>query len=306
MTMADSVGQYGKFQGTVPVAAGPDVMLQFQDSTYVAGASAAAAAATGKMAGPSEPTKGGSGDPSFSSGPPGNGSAVGGGGPYHATDGPRWGCFSLSFYKPYFDVDTSDVIERIRDSLTPYTRSSFLEKTSLNPDMYGPFWICTTLVVAVAALGNLSSYLTFETSVDESGQTVTWHYDINDVYSAAAILYGYAALVPAGLAFTLKCLKVPVGLVQLWCLYGYSLFIFIPTSVLTIIPLEWLRWILVLAATGMSTTFLGSTLKSQIQSLEEHWLVIVSVCCGLHVCLGLVLKIYFFTFFSGTDSINLN
>lgn len=43
--------------------------------------------------------------------------------------------FTVGAYRPYFDVDTSDVLERIRDSLFPF-KGSFTEKTSDNPDLY--------------------------------------------------------------------------------------------------------------------------------------------------------------------------
>ncbi|WOL15374.1 hypothetical protein Cni_G24155 [Canna indica] len=42
--------------------------------------------------------------------------------------------FTVGAYKPYFDVDTSDVLERIRDSLFSF-RGTFTEKTSDNPDL---------------------------------------------------------------------------------------------------------------------------------------------------------------------------
>jgi protein YIPF1/2 len=42
--------------------------------------------------------------------------------------------FSVAAYRPYFDVDTSDVLERIKDSLFPF-RGSFNEKTTDNPDL---------------------------------------------------------------------------------------------------------------------------------------------------------------------------
>jgi hypothetical protein len=42
--------------------------------------------------------------------------------------------FAIATYKPYFDVDTSDVLERIIDSLFPF-RGTFNEKTSTNPDL---------------------------------------------------------------------------------------------------------------------------------------------------------------------------
>ena len=43
--------------------------------------------------------------------------------------------FTVGAYRPYFDVDTSDVLERIKDSLVPF-KGSFTEKTSDNPDLY--------------------------------------------------------------------------------------------------------------------------------------------------------------------------
>lgn len=42
--------------------------------------------------------------------------------------------FTLDAYKPYFDVDTSDVLERIKESLFPF-RGSFTEKTADSPDL---------------------------------------------------------------------------------------------------------------------------------------------------------------------------
>ncbi|KAF3336566.1 protein YIPF1 isoform X1 [Carex littledalei] len=42
--------------------------------------------------------------------------------------------FSVAAYKPYFDVDTTNVLERTEDSLFPFRRS-FNEKTTNNPDL---------------------------------------------------------------------------------------------------------------------------------------------------------------------------
>ncbi len=93
---------------------------------------------------------------------------------------------------------------------------------------YGPFWICSTLVFVTAALGNFAAYLAHKTS---AGGGEAWHYDINKVTYAAIMFYGYVGVIPLGLYFLLKYLGVVSGLIQLWCLYGYSLFVFIPASV---------------------------------------------------------------------------
>lgn len=42
--------------------------------------------------------------------------------------------FSLASYKPYFDVDTIDVLDRIKDSLYPFN-GTFNEKTASHPDL---------------------------------------------------------------------------------------------------------------------------------------------------------------------------
>lgn len=59
--------------------------------------------------------------------------------PVSGSDEPQQGgwfqTFTIAAYKPYFDVDTSDVLERIIDSLFPF-RGSFNEKTATNPDLW--------------------------------------------------------------------------------------------------------------------------------------------------------------------------
>lgn len=58
--------------------------------------------------------------------------------PGSSSDGPQTGGWmtrlTVGAYKPYFDVDTSDVLERIRDSLFPF-KANFTEKTANNPDL---------------------------------------------------------------------------------------------------------------------------------------------------------------------------
>lgn len=46
---------------------------------------------------------------------------------------PWQGYFNILSYRPYFDVDTIDVTDRIKDSLV--VNADFIEKTSHNPDM---------------------------------------------------------------------------------------------------------------------------------------------------------------------------
>ncbi|CAJ1960878.1 unnamed protein product [Sphenostylis stenocarpa] len=196
--------------------------------------------------------------------------------------------FTLAAYKPYFDVDSSDVLERIIDSLFPF-RGSFNEKTATNPDLYGPFWICTTLIFVAASIGTFVTYIAHKLKSKE------WNYDINLVTWSAGLFYGYVTIVPLCLYVILKYLSAPAGLVQLFCLYGYSLFVFIPALCMSIVPLDIFRWVVAGVAGFMSATFVALNLRAHIKSAGERWFLIVAGIFLLQLALAVVLKIYLFT-----------
>ncbi|KAM7469311.1 hypothetical protein LguiA_007494 [Lonicera macranthoides] len=196
--------------------------------------------------------------------------------------------FTIAAYQPYFDVDTSDVVERIKYSLFPFG-GTFTEKTATNPDLYGPFWICTTLIFVAAAIG------TFVTYVAHKLQNKEWAYDINLVTWSAGLFYGYVTVIPLCLYIVLKYLSAPSGLVQLFCLYGYSLFVFIPALCLSVVPLEIFRWVVAGVAGFMSATFVALNLRNHIKSAGERWFFIVAAIFLLQLALSVVLKVYLFT-----------
>ncbi|KAE8653370.1 hypothetical protein Csa_007360 [Cucumis sativus] len=196
--------------------------------------------------------------------------------------------FAVSSYKQYFDVDTSDVLERIKDSLFPF-RGTFNERTADTPDLYGPFWICTTLIFVAASIG------TFVTYVAHKLHNKDWNYDINLVTWSAGLFYGYVTIVPLGLYVILKYFSVPSGLVQLLCLYGYSLFVFIPALCLSVVPLESFRWVIAGVAGFMSATFVALNLRAHIKSAGERWFLIVASIFLLQLALAVILKLYLFT-----------
>lgn len=63
----------------------------------------------------------------------------------------------MSFYAQFFDVDTSSVLTRCWAAL--YPRANFLDVLEGNPDLYGPFWIATTVVFILFLGGTISQYL---------------------------------------------------------------------------------------------------------------------------------------------------
>ncbi|KAI9515000.1 Yip1 member 1 [Dissostichus eleginoides] len=159
-----------------------------------------------------------------------------------------------------------------------------------------PFWICVTLVFSVAIGGNLSSFLS------EKGNP-SYHYrpQFHRVTIAALVIFMYAWLVPVGLWGFLtwrQGAERQIGgysFLETVCVYGYSLFIYIPTSVLWIIPFEWLRWTLIVVAMVISGSVLVLTFWPVVREDTKVMAVATVVTIVvLHTLLAVGCKMYFF------------
>lgn len=98
---------------------------------------------------------------------------------------PKKFLWSISFYAQYFDVDTNEVIKRCWAAL--YPRANFLDVLEGNPDLYGPFWIATTVVFILFMTGTISWKL------DHRGQE-HYSYDFGLLSGAAGLIYGYTGI----------------------------------------------------------------------------------------------------------------
>ena len=127
----------------------------------------------------------------------------------------------FSFIRPYFKVTFNDVKSRIIKSFLPIN-NSFFDIAIEHPDLYGPFWIYTTLIYVIAAGGALSYY--FTNSVNNYFQAF--------VPVAGSILYCFGFGFPLVMWLYMKILKIEMKYVSLVCLYGYSLTCFIPVLIL--------------------------------------------------------------------------
>lgn len=209
--------------------------------------------------------------------------------------------WTLEYYQKFFNVNTSDVVERIKRSMFPKGSENYLiSHIRPNPDLYGPFWICVTLVFSIAISGNMANYL--QTA---SSSKYHWRYDFHVVSYAATCIFLYAWLLPLALWGALKwttstrnteeelieAYAVP-GLLELLCLYGYSLAIYIPVAFLWTIQIGWLQWSLVLVATFMSG---GVLLRSLLPVVAgKHRVIYIVTILGMHVLLAAGFMLYFF------------
>jgi len=207
--------------------------------------------------------------------------------------------WTLAFYQQFFDVDTTDVKNRLLYSMVPVPGKSFLQHhIRPRPDLYGPFWICCTLVFSIAISGNLSDFL--QKSAADPEQSVKWHYDFHKVTLAATAVFSYAGLVPASLYGFLWWSSSGIGtatlsFLELVCLYGYSLAIYIPVSLLWLVQVSWWQWLCVLAGAGMSGYVLFLPIWPAVRDQAAKSAVIVMVVVlALHLLLACGFMLYFF------------
>jgi hypothetical protein len=199
---------------------------------------------------------------------------------------------SLSFYSSFFEIDTDEILRRLKACVS-YSQTKFFEEdlNGAGPDFYGPFWTTTTLIFALAACGNFGAYLSSEASI-------TWTYNFAKLSVAAFVLYGYMVLLPILVwMFSKYAMKESMSLSKLACLYGYSLVPFIPAALLCIIPSSFLRWIFIGGAYAVSASFLLRNMRDSLNSGfddSRRAVVTLTVLLVLHAGLTLFFNMYFF------------
>ncbi|XP_008332826.1 protein YIPF1 [Cynoglossus semilaevis] len=208
---------------------------------------------------------------------------------------PFW---TFEYYQKFFDIETHHVKERIIGSLLPWPGKNFIQVyLRKNPDLYGPIWICITLVFAIAISGNLFNFL-----VHLGRPDYKYTPEFRKVSIAATAIFSYAWLVPLGLwGFLLWRSRKTLNLVsysfmEILCVYGYSLSIYIPVVILWILPFEWLRWCSILVALCLSGSVLVITFLPAVR--DDHPRVIVATMTTvvvLNLLLAVGCKAYFFS-----------
>ena len=193
------------------------------------------------------------------------------------------------FIKPYFKVTFNDIKARIISSFKPI-KEDFIKIAEDKPDLYGPFWIYTTLIYVIAAGGALSYYFTNSAN----------NYFQMFVPVAGSILYSFGFGFPLVLWLCMKFFNISMKYVSLICLYGYSLFCLIPVLIICSTGFGWIQWIFLTYAIVNSTAFVLINLWSKIRTLEDkNKYIFLGIFIGGQLILFLILKFYFFGSFKG-------
>lgn len=207
---------------------------------------------------------------------------------------------TFEYYQRFFDVDTMTVVDRIATSIIPKRAPTDYLKLNIatNPDLYGPVWIVITLIFTIAISGNMASYL-------QNAGNHHWRYNFHLVSASATVIIMYTSLMPFGLWALLKWSvraddmdleeQVPYtpSLLSLVCVYGYSMAIYIPVSILWTIQIPLFQWLLVATGTFLSGFALLWILMPAIKT-SKFSLFITPVIGLVHFILAAGFMLYFF------------
>ncbi|KAK6179476.1 hypothetical protein SNE40_011827 [Patella caerulea] len=202
--------------------------------------------------------------------------------------------WTFEYYQQYFDVDSKQVLHRIAGSMMPLPGRNYLvSHIRPNPDLYGPFWICMTLVFTIAIAGNLANYL------QSASTQYEWKYDFHKVSYAATAIFSYWWLIPLALYGLLWWRGTQSSLhysfLEIICVYGYSLAIYVPISILWTIQVSWLQWLLVTIGALLSGSVLLITFWPVVkEDAKQVAITVMALIFIFNAALAVGFVLYFF------------
>lgn len=108
--------------------------------------------------------------------------------------------YNIKRYRTYFNVDTDQVLQRVFRAVALFFKGDFFDHIGGNPDLYGPWWIASTLVFVSAAAGNTANYIAYRryhpsgsappSPGGEASAMTGWYYDIDKVGGSMGLFYG--------------------------------------------------------------------------------------------------------------------
>lgn len=179
------------------------------------------------------------------------------------------------------------MLRRCRVALFP--RANFLDVLDGNPDLYGPFWIATTVIFTLFVTGTVSQYLA-------ATRPEAFAYDFALLSGASGLVYGYTAVVPMALWAVLRWFgSEGANLLECWALYGYANLIWIPVALISWSPVPVLNWVFVAVGFGVSALFLVRNLWPLVSATDQKISrVLLVVVIVLHAALAFTIKLLFF------------
>ena len=201
---------------------------------------------------------------------------------------------NLSFLQIYFDFETDEIIKRLIASLIPFNKN-FIKLVEKNPDLYGPFWIYTTLIFIVSSAASLTKYIQGADNED---------YFQKFIPLAMSVIYGIGFCLPLIIKVLMFLFGSETSFILVLNIYAYSFSIYAPILIL-LIPLEDLQWFLLFYAVLSSTCFLLLNFWAELSKyVDNRKYFILGVIGIFQISLFFVIKLKFFAHIS--KKINTN
>jgi hypothetical protein len=228
-------------------------------------------------------------------------------------------CVRLDSYVQYFDMDTRDILLRLKASVTTFWQPdqfrtavlgdpSTADENDLSnlkgPDLYGPLWVSMTLIFVLAVTSNLSAYLHHWQKVkraDDGTPVDAFEFDIRHLVRASSVVMTMTVGVPTVLFLACVCVGMSGIPWALWvCCYGYAQVPFLlAAAVVWVWPHEIWEWSVLLAAMVVSGTLvlrnMSTPLLSQDVSASQSKAAPIAIAIlACHVIYAGVLKVSFY------------
>lgn len=204
--------------------------------------------------------------------------------------------WTFEYYQQFFEVNTLDVGRRLLGSMVPRPDSNYLQTTIRpNPDLYGPLWTVITLIFTTGVCGNFSNFLA--SLMDPKSQT--YHFSFKKVTLAATVIFCYWWLLPTALrlVFWWRKSRSNVTFLESICVYGYSLAVYIPISILWLIPSSTFQTLLLIVGMILSGSVLVLTFWPTVRDDDKKVAIAVSAAIIIfHGLLALGFLLYFFKY----------
>lgn len=217
------------------------------------------------------------------------------------------------FYGAYFDVNAGDVFSRLLRSTLPYKPllgwAAMEEEdgggTSV-PDLYGPVWVTTTAVLALAVGGSAAAFLrnTFRrTETPEAARSLAG-LDFSRLWKSASLLYFYVFVFPVLLTL-FQCLFAQRSLregaaaghpvLATIMVYGYSMTPVVVAAFVATVPIRTVQLAAMATAFGIGVFVIMLNLWRDVGVEHRSLTYMVRLFAGLaHAALGFGLIMVFF------------
>lgn len=169
-------------------------------------------------------------------------------------------------------------------------RNDFFEVLNGSKDLYGPFWILTTLIFVVACAGNMSAM------VESWMLGVPYASRFDFVPMAASTIYSFGVLVPVIFGILLKYVgSKEVSILNTVIIYCYSLCPLILSLIIAIIPSELVDWIVLIFGIGASTLFVFKNYEPELRKYQGGSRYCLLGFFGIaQFCLLIIFKMQFY------------